>query len=41
MADTAGLDLARYVDVADWTTTIRTAQQSTNFLEWEDGQCQH
>ena len=32
MADTAGLDLARYVDVADWTTTIRTAQQSTNFL---------
>ena len=33
MADTAGLDLARYVDVADWTTTIRTAQQSTTFLD--------
>lgn len=32
MADTAGLDLARYVDVADWTTSITTAGASTNFL---------
>ncbi len=32
MADTAGLDLARYVDVADWTTSITTAGASTTFL---------
>ena len=33
VADTAALDLARYVDVADWTTTITSAGASITFLD--------
>jgi uncharacterized membrane protein len=32
IADSAALDLARYVNVADWNTTLNSALLSTNFL---------
>ncbi len=32
ISDTAALDLARYVNVADWTTTLNSALLTTNFL---------
>ena len=33
MADTAALDLARYIDIADWTTTITDGRASITFLD--------
>ena len=41
MADTAALDLARYVDVADWTTTIQDGATERQLPRREDGQRQH
>ncbi len=37
IADTAALDMARYINVADWTTTLNSQLLTTNFLNGKLG----